>query len=323
MSNYRTHKSRAFTLIELLVVIAIIAILAAILFPVFAQAKTAAKKATSISNQKQIATGLLLYANDADDKYPRNDGCQQYSSLNSALNVAGAVSGDGCSGGGPFAYRLNHYAWQKWLQPYTKSVDLFWSPAFGKVDPRNLSGTRQWSQNGQMYSSYALNLSLTGALNTWARSSTSNGYSRNSFTGGSQTGIGDTAKAFLTMELVSTEINFAPVITYPNAPEQTAYPAAIRELWVPMFKKPINASSCQFSNDTDPTTVPFSGKITLGMADGHATTYDVDKFLAETPPTGASGYLGSKTWSCAPTGGAWTTSGAPTWYGSWPLWAIQ
>ena len=58
---------RAFTLIELLVVIAIIAILAAILFPVFAQAKEAAKKASCLSNNKQIATASHLYAGDSDD----------------------------------------------------------------------------------------------------------------------------------------------------------------------------------------------------------------------------------------------------------------
>jgi prepilin-type N-terminal cleavage/methylation domain-containing protein len=61
---------RAFTLIELLVVIAIIAILAAILFPVFAQAKEAAKKTTCLSNKKQIATSALLYAGDYDDFFP-------------------------------------------------------------------------------------------------------------------------------------------------------------------------------------------------------------------------------------------------------------
>ena len=61
----------AFTLIELLVVIAIIAILAAILFPVFAQAKLAAKKITSVSNQKQQGLGLIMYAGDYDDMYPR------------------------------------------------------------------------------------------------------------------------------------------------------------------------------------------------------------------------------------------------------------
>ena len=60
-------RRKAFTLIELLVVIAIIAILAAILFPVFAQAKVAAKKTVVLSNQKQINIGLQLYGADSDD----------------------------------------------------------------------------------------------------------------------------------------------------------------------------------------------------------------------------------------------------------------
>lgn len=64
---------RAFTLIELLVVIAIIAILAAILFPVFAQAKLAAKKTADLSNQKQLGLGAMMYCADADDYFPRGD----------------------------------------------------------------------------------------------------------------------------------------------------------------------------------------------------------------------------------------------------------
>jgi len=64
---------RAFTLIELLVVIAIIAILAAILFPVFAQAKDAAKKATCVSDSKQTVLAALMYSNDFDDVLPRHD----------------------------------------------------------------------------------------------------------------------------------------------------------------------------------------------------------------------------------------------------------
>ncbi|MBN9503218.1 MAG: prepilin-type N-terminal cleavage/methylation domain-containing protein [Armatimonadetes bacterium] len=62
---------KAFTLIELLVVIAIIAILAAILFPVFAQAKAAAKKSADLSNIKQLGTALIMYSSDYDDFYPR------------------------------------------------------------------------------------------------------------------------------------------------------------------------------------------------------------------------------------------------------------
>src|ERR1700716_4080994 len=67
---------RAFTLIELLVVIAIIAILAAILFPVFAQAKLAAKKTSDLSNLKQIGLGTKIYLSDYDDTlYPHRFNC--------------------------------------------------------------------------------------------------------------------------------------------------------------------------------------------------------------------------------------------------------
>src|ERR1051325_9917038 len=59
-----------FTLIELLVVIAIIAILAAILFPVFAQARESARMSSCLSNLKQIGTGTMMYIQDYDEKYP-------------------------------------------------------------------------------------------------------------------------------------------------------------------------------------------------------------------------------------------------------------
>src|SRR6266511_3956182 len=64
------RRHRGFTLIELLVVIAIIAILAAILFPVFAQAREKARQSTCTSNLKQLGNGLLMYTQDYDETFP-------------------------------------------------------------------------------------------------------------------------------------------------------------------------------------------------------------------------------------------------------------
>jgi prepilin-type N-terminal cleavage/methylation domain-containing protein/prepilin-type processing-associated H-X9-DG protein len=66
----RTPRTRGFTLIELLVVIAIIAILAAILFPVFAQAREKARQISCLSNQKQVGTALMIYSQDYDERIP-------------------------------------------------------------------------------------------------------------------------------------------------------------------------------------------------------------------------------------------------------------
>ncbi len=92
-------RRKAFTLIELLVVIAIVAILAAILFPVFAQAKRAAKDSAALSNVKQVATAGVMYSGDYDD---------------TVIPIQ--------NNGG------NYAAWGILIYPYTKNTDIVWDP---------------------------------------------------------------------------------------------------------------------------------------------------------------------------------------------------
>ena len=70
INHCRAGRKNAFTLIELLVVIAIIALLAAILFPVFARARENARRTSCLNNMKQIGLGLMQYTQDYDEKYP-------------------------------------------------------------------------------------------------------------------------------------------------------------------------------------------------------------------------------------------------------------
>jgi prepilin-type N-terminal cleavage/methylation domain-containing protein/prepilin-type processing-associated H-X9-DG protein len=118
LNPFRKSPLRAFTLIELLVVIAIIAILAAILFPVFAQAKEAAKKTSCLSNMKQYGLAMNMYANDADDCYPEP-----------FINP-------------PYYYAAvwpNTYTWQTMIEPYTKNKGMTKCPDNAYADGGNLS----------------------------------------------------------------------------------------------------------------------------------------------------------------------------------------
>ncbi len=108
-------RRRAFTLIELLVVIAIIAILAAILFPVFAQAKEAAKKTACLSNMKQIGTAFMLYAGDYDDGYPT---WSDYWGVRTQTNPQRSDAETVALLGGPDSVR---FYWDAKLLPYVKS----------------------------------------------------------------------------------------------------------------------------------------------------------------------------------------------------------
>jgi prepilin-type N-terminal cleavage/methylation domain-containing protein len=115
MQSYRSKRS-AFTLIELLVVIAIIAILAAILFPVFAQAKAAAKKSASLSNDKQTTLAAIMYEADYDDMIPI---MATWGPCASPVYV--------CFNGQPVGQE-GYMPWTQMVQPYMKNLDLFQDP---------------------------------------------------------------------------------------------------------------------------------------------------------------------------------------------------
>ncbi len=155
MIHYVSRKPsrQGFTLIELLVVIAIIAILAAILFPVFAQAREMARKTVCLSNIKQLTLGQLMYAQDYDEAYAMTAQC--------------------CDSGGSQIY------WQEMIEPYIKSggtsqvwlakTSIFICPNYLKVPPaKDEAGNLGDDPNPGQYplASYAPNFSPTTAW--WA-----------------------------------------------------------------------------------------------------------------------------------------------------------
>jgi len=121
-SRFGFLPSAGFTLIELLVVIAIIAILAAILFPVFAQAREKARQTACLSNEKQIANAMMMYTQDFDETlfpYRLNAGAAQLNPFASDPKVA--------------ANAKTPIFFSQLLYPYTKNYDIFKCPSNPKA----------------------------------------------------------------------------------------------------------------------------------------------------------------------------------------------
>ncbi|RYG45287.1 prepilin-type N-terminal cleavage/methylation domain-containing protein [bacterium] len=265
---------RAFTLIELLVVIAIIAILAAILFPVFAQAKTAAKKTVAISNQKQISTGFLLYLGDSEDRYPMRTGCEQGSSINPALQAPElqGASGSfvGC-GGGRFYNSMSWQTWQKYIMPYVKNVDMF-------THPLRQKNATDWANNGQILNSFVVNLGLMGA--------SVSGFTTTPWTGGTQSGIPQVGNAMILMELPHTYAaplytNTTTGVVGATGTNQIGHNLAVREYWRAIFLK--NAGGCNTTEELEPVSSGPAEGVSVGHADGSARFYKVKDLLGKTP----------------------------------------
>lgn len=126
---------RAFTLVELLVVVAIIAVLAAILFPVFARAKSAAKKTAGLNNSRQLALAVMLYLPDYDDHYP-----------------VGISQGEWIEELHRYRY---HTPWFARVWPYIKNREIREDPSHPFRLPRNSRGVITWGTH------YGMNVSVS------------------------------------------------------------------------------------------------------------------------------------------------------------------
>ncbi len=264
-----SRKFSAFTLIELLVVIAIIAILAAILFPVFAQAREKARQTVCVSNVKQLSLGLLMYTQDYDETWPRQDGCVN----GGAKGVEGApATAKGCNG--PYGSRINHFKWWAWTQPYIKNTGVLFCPSRS----RTAAAQRTWEQDAEIYSNgYGLNLALTGSVDL---SMTNNGVItgvkslRNSWTGGALAGLKAPAEALLINESAGYAVDH--LVDFSQNPP-IAYPAAAREWW---------DSQCFYqgpNKQLNKAALPHTEGFTIGYADGHAKWMTGKTFLSKSP----------------------------------------
>ncbi len=228
------NRKNGFTLIELLVVIAIIAILAAILFPVFAQAKLAAKKTAALSNVKQNATAVLMYIGDADDTFPL------------------VVRTDDSTGVVPGAGNLLVSVFDA-LIPYTKNLDIFLSPAEPKAIPWKqiivgLKPTYVSTQNIQ-YASFAPNFRLFEDTLVAAPFGKQNA----AVNGSVLSSVAETTMFY--------DANYTPMgVTNPNVPTSggDAYRAAYRT-------PPLPFSRFNFAG-----TPRYADQLCVNFVDGHA-----------------------------------------------------
>ena len=246
------QRSSAFTLIELLVVIAIIAILAAILFPVFASAKMAAKKTASLSNMKQLELSAQMYATDFDDMFH--------------LIRANVPTGD------PLNWA---YGSEDMLQPYIKNYDLFADPADSVA--RDDCGTPTGPKTSYSWTAYRDDDIRTFGVHAYNAPTWTPAQARPSLT---TTSIGAPAST----------INLYPLWTTASYKNGYAYYRYYTDDLgpkgpIPTYPKALAFTWCSASPGAGRMSVgSYSDKVNWGFADGHVKTMHRDATMVRSYP---------------------------------------
>ena len=255
-------KRNGFTLIELLVVIAIIAILAAILFPVFAQAKTAAKKTASISNVKQAALAAMLYMGDHDDVIPpmiRNG---------TPTDGLGAQYPSACFG------TFCRFGYPILLMPYSKNTGMFYCPQDTADDPTlaDPQGKGRFDQTSSLYwynfghyASYGFNRRYLNDIQVGAMGAFT-------YFGKSATSLGSPASTVMFAEASGKDVVSPgrPVVTNPIGYHRIDAPS----FWDATVTFPNARSQGQLWGRFDPK------KVIVGWLDGHVKYTSINQLKA-------------------------------------------
>jgi len=257
---------RAFTLIELLVVIAIIAILAAILFPVFAQAKLAAKKTAGLSQVKQIGTAVHIYLADSDDVLmPYRHGSSSGPVINPnylAWQAAGDARATVWDTSGNTTKRGIFFS--DMLQPYVKNNEIWKAPGYSNAwSVFQDKGT--WDNNFHSY----------GGQNSYA----ANNYLLGSNIGYGSSGIAEVSNTVLFIDATYyNALPAQPIAGFCQLTTPTLNPNTYAHYWKHLGNNQHNFNTPGNPNPDDPSNVQaikniesrYSGQLNIVMADSSA-----------------------------------------------------